>query len=57
MNYYQVILNTGKTHKSLYRTIQNAIKHVGISNIKEIKEIRAELVDTKYTEIVGEFNL
>lgn len=57
MNYYQVILKTGKTHKSLYRTIQNAIKMVGIGNIKEIKEIRAELVDTKYTEIVGEFKI
>jgi hypothetical protein len=36
--YYQVILKTGKTHKSLYKTIPNAIKHVGVSNIKEIKE-------------------
>lgn len=51
--YYQVILKTGKTHKSLYKTIPNAIKNVGVSNIKEIKEIRSELVDTKYLEQVG----
>lgn len=52
-NYYQVILKTGKTHKSLYKTIPNAIKMVGVENIKQIKEIRSELVDTKYLEQVG----
>jgi hypothetical protein len=51
--YYQVILKNGKTHKSLYKTIPNAIKGVGIDNIKEIKEIRSELVDSKYLEQVG----
>jgi hypothetical protein len=30
---------------------------VGAENIKEIKEIRKELVDTKYTEIVGVMNI
>jgi archaellum component FlaC len=52
-NYYQVILKSGKTHKSLYRTIPNAIKNVGVENIKQIKEIRSELVDNRYLEQVG----
>lgn len=55
--YYQVILKTGKTHKSLYRTIPNAIKNIGVENIKEIKEIRSELVDIKYLEQVGVCNI
>ena len=50
MSYYQVILKSGKTHPSLYKTIPNAIKNVGIGNIKEIKEVRSELVDAKYEE-------
>jgi hypothetical protein len=57
MSYYQVILKNGKKHPSLYKSIPNAIKHVGISNIKEIKEIRSELVDTKYLEQTGTLNL
>ena len=52
-SYYQVILKSGKTHKSLYKTIPNAIRMVGASNIKEIKEIRSELVENKYLEQVG----
>lgn len=47
MSYYQVILKTGKVHPSLYKTIPNAIKHVGIKNIERIREIREELVNTK----------
>ena len=31
--YYQVVLTNGKTHSSIYKTIQNAIKNVGVSNI------------------------
>lgn len=46
-SYYQVILKTGKVHPSLYRTIPNAIKNVGIANIERIREIREELVNTK----------
>jgi hypothetical protein len=57
MNYYQVILKNGKKHPSLYKTIPNAIKHVGISNIKEIKEIREELVETQYLEQTGTQNI
>jgi hypothetical protein len=56
-NYYQVVLKTGKTHPSLYISIQTAIKKVGAENIKEIKEIRKELVDTKYPEILGVVNI
>jgi hypothetical protein len=57
MSYYQVILKTGKTHPSLYKTIPNAIKNVGIDNIKEIKEVRSELVDAKYEELTGTINI
>lgn len=56
-SYYQVILKSGKTHPSLYKTIPNAIKNVGIDNIKEIKEIRSELVDAKYEEPTGKINI
>lgn len=56
-SYYQVILKTGKTHPSLYKSIPNAIKNVGVGNIKEIKEIRSELVDSKYEEQVGKSNV
>jgi hypothetical protein len=57
MSYYQVILKSGKTHPSLYKTIPNAIKNVGIGNIKEIKEVRNELVDAKYEEPTGTLNI
>lgn len=56
MSYYQVILKNGKNHPSLYKTIPNAIRNVGISNIKEIKEIREELVEAKYLEPTGTQN-
>lgn len=56
-SYYQVILKSGKTHPSLYKTIPNAIKNVGVENIKEIKEIRSELVDAKYEEPTGTLNI
>ena len=56
-NYYQVVLKTGKTHPSLYVSIQTAIKKVGAENIRQIKEIRKELVDTKYPEILGVMNI
>lgn len=55
--YYQVLLKTGKTHPSLYINLQTAIRKVGVENIKEIKEIRAELVNAKYNEIVGTINI
>jgi len=55
--YYQILLKTGKVHPSLYVNLQTAIRKVGIENVKEIKEIRAELVNTKYNEIVGTINI
>jgi hypothetical protein len=55
--YYQVVLTNGKTHKSIYRTIPNAIKNVGVSNIKKIVELRKELVETKYLEQTGTQNI
>jgi len=55
--YYQVVLTNGKTHKSIYKTIPNAIKNVGVSNIKKIVELRKELVETKYLEQVGTQNI
>lgn len=55
--YYQVILKSGKTHPSLYKTIPNAIKNVGVSNIKEIKELNGELVDAQYNEPTGVMNI
>ena len=55
--YYQVILKLGKTHPSLYKTIPNAIKNVGVSNIKEIKEIQGNLVDIRYEEPTGVCNI
>ena len=56
-NYYQVVLKTGKVHPSLYVNLQTAIRKVGVENIKEVKEIRAELVNAKYNEIVGTINI
>jgi hypothetical protein len=55
--YYQILLKTGKTHPSLYINLQTAIRKVGVENIKEIKEIRSELVNTQYNEIVGTINI
>lgn len=56
-NYYQVILKSGKTHPSLYKTIPNAIKNVGVGNIKTIVEVRSELVEAKYEELTGTLNI
>lgn len=58
MSYYQVILKNGKTHPLLYVNVQTAIRKVGgIENIKEIRAIRAELVETQYTELTGKINI
>lgn len=55
--YYQILLKTGKVHPSLYVNLQTAIRKVGVENVKEIKEIRAELVNAKHNEIVGTINI
>jgi hypothetical protein len=57
MSYYQVILKSGKTHPSLYKTIPNAIKNVGVDNIKKIVEVREDLVNTRYEEPTGTLNI
>jgi hypothetical protein len=57
MSYYQVILKSGKKHPSLYKTIPNAIKNVGIGNIKSIIEVRSELVEARYEEQTGTSNI
>lgn len=57
-SYYQVILKTGKTYPSLYTNVQTAIRKVGgLENIKEIRGIRAELVETQYNELTGKINI
>jgi hypothetical protein len=56
-NYYQVLLKSGKTHPSLYVNLQTAIRKVGVENIREIKEIRSELVDSNYNVITGTLNI
>ena len=56
--YYQVLLKTGKVHPSLYINVQTAIRKVGgLENIKEIRGVRAELVDTQYKELTGIINI
>lgn len=56
--YYQVLLKTGKVHPSLYVNVQTAIRKVGgLENIKEIRGVRAELVDTQYKELTGTINI
>lgn len=50
-NFFQVILKNGKTHSKLYRDPQRAIKEVGISRIKMLREVLAEQVNVKYTEV------
>ena len=57
-SYYQVLLKNGKVHPSLYVNVQTAIRKVGgLENIKEIRGIRAELVDTQYKELTGTINI
>jgi hypothetical protein len=57
-NYYQVLLKTGKVHPSLYINPQTAIRKVGgLENVKEIRAIRAELVEAQYNEVTGKINI
>lgn len=55
--YYQVQLKNGKTHPSIYKTIPNAIKNVGVENIGKIIELRKELVENRYLEQTGTCNI
>lgn len=48
--YYQIILTNGRTYEKLYKTPQNAIKAVGVKNIKHLREIPENQVDIKYVD-------
>jgi uncharacterized membrane protein len=48
--YYQIILTNGKTYEKLYKTPQNAIKAVGVKNIKQLREIPRDQVDNRYVD-------
>lgn len=51
-NYIQVIKKNGKTHDKLYKDPQRAIRAVGgVENVKYLREILKEQVNSKYTEI------
>lgn len=47
-NYFQVVLNNGKTHPQLFSDPQKAINVVGAKNIKMLREVYASQVDTRY---------
>jgi hypothetical protein len=51
-NYIQIIKKNGKTHEKLFKDPQRAVRAVGgYQNVKELREILKEQVDTRYTEV------
>ena len=51
-NYIQVIKKNGKTHDKLYKDPQRAIRGVGgVDNVKYLREVLKEQVNSRYTEI------
>lgn len=51
-NYIQVTMKNGKTFEKLFKDPQRAIRAVGgIENVKYLREILKEQVDTRYTEV------
>jgi len=51
-NYVQVIMKNGKTHQKLFKDPQRAIRAVGgVDNVRSLREVLKEQVNTKYTEI------
>lgn len=50
-NYIQVIKKNGKVHDKLYKDPQRAIKAVGIENIKHLREVQKEQVNSRYVEV------
>ena len=50
-NYIQVIKKNGKTHDKLYKDPQRAVRAVGVENIKYLREVLKEQVNSRYTEI------
>jgi hypothetical protein len=49
-NYFQVILNNGKTHPKIYKSPLRALREVGSENIKMLREVLAEQVNAKYAD-------
>lgn len=51
-NYVQVIMKNGKIHQKLYKDPQKAIRAVGgVDNVKFLREVLKEQVNTKYVEV------
>ena len=51
-NYIQVIKKNGKTHEKLFKDPQRAIRAVGgVDNVKYLREVLKEQVNSKYTEV------
>lgn len=50
-NYIQVIKKNGKTHEKLFKNPQLAIRAVGIENIKYLREVLKEQVNSRYVEV------
>ena len=50
-NYIQVVKKNGKTHEKLFKDPQRAIRAVGgVDNVKYLREVPKEQVNSKYTE-------
>ena len=50
-NYIQVIKKNGKTYEKLFKDPQRAVRAVGVDNIKYLREVLKEQVNSRYTEI------
>jgi hypothetical protein len=50
-NYIQVIKKNGKTHDKLYKDPQRAVRAVGVDNIKYLREVLKEQVNSRYVEV------
>jgi hypothetical protein len=50
-NYIQVIKKNGKTYDKLFKDPQRAVRAVGVENIKYLREVLKEQVNSRYTEI------
>lgn len=50
-NYIQVIKKNGKTHDKLFKDPQRAVRAVGVENIKYLREVLKEQVNSIYVEV------
>ena len=50
-NYIQVIKKNGKTYDKLFKDPQRAVRAVGVENIKYLREVLKEQVNSRYIEI------